>query len=145
MLSSKHLFLQLGNLSDQESYIKRDADIARIFKEMTVELRSGWFMIGNPRGYGKSSLVKEMAHTRDELSKRFEVPSGPVLLTDFRDVESPSDARRRVMETIQPLFFGTYVPLFDGRGMFFCIFAFFVYIVYIFFVYVFLFVSLQAS
>jgi hypothetical protein len=62
-------------------------------------------MIGNPRGYGKSALMMEMAYKRDEICKRNNIPSGPVLFTDFRGVQSASDAENRVLETIQPLFF----------------------------------------
>ena len=62
-------------------------------------------MIGNPRGYGKSALVKEMAFKRDEICKKMKIPSGPVLFTDFRGVKNSSDAKKRILETIQPLFF----------------------------------------
>ena len=45
-------------------------------------------MIGNPRGYGKSALLMEMAYKRDEIYKRNEKPSGPVLFTDFEGVKT---------------------------------------------------------
>ena len=62
-------------------------------------------MIGNPRGYGKSALVMEMAYKRDEICKRKNITSGPVLFTDFRGIKSAADAEDRVLKTIQPLFF----------------------------------------
>jgi hypothetical protein len=75
-------------------------------------------MIGNPRGYGKSALMMEMAYKRDKICKRNSVPSGPVLFTDFRGVKSVSEAEDKVLQTIQPLFF-TLFPIFranKGRG-----------------------------
>jgi hypothetical protein len=62
-------------------------------------------MIGNPRGYGKSALIMELAYKRDEICKRNEIPSGPVLFTDFGGVKNASEAEERVLETIRPLFF----------------------------------------
>ena len=73
-------------------------------------------MIGNPRGYGKSALMMEVAYKRDKLCGRKKVPSGPVLFTDFRGVKSASHAEDRVMETIRPLFIPTFFPLHDERG-----------------------------
>ena len=73
-------------------------------------------MIGNPRGYGKSALVAEMAFRRKEFSKRKEMPSGPVLFTDFNGAKSASDAEMKVLETIRPLFFTLFssIPK-DGK------------------------------
>jgi len=53
---------------------------------------------------------------RDDICGRKKILSGPVLFTDFRGVESSSDAKARVMETIQPLFLPSFSPLFDERG-----------------------------
>ena len=74
------------------------------------------YLIGNPRGYGKSSLVAEMAFRRTEFSKTKEMPSGPVLFTDFNGVKSASDAEMKVLETIRPLFFTLFssIPK-DGK------------------------------
>ena len=74
------------------------------------------YLIGNPRGYGKSALMAEMAFRRNELSKRKEMPSGPVLFTDFNGVKSASDAEMKVLETIRPLFFTLFssIPK-DGK------------------------------
>ena len=73
-------------------------------------------MIGNPRGYGKSALMMEIAYRRDEISQRNKTPSGPVLFTDFRGVESAADAKDRVMQTICPLFIQSFFQLHDDRG-----------------------------
>ena len=73
-------------------------------------------MIGNPRGYGKSALMMEIAHRRDEISQRNKIPSGPVLFTDFRGVESAAEAKDRVMQTIRPLFIQSFFHLHDDRG-----------------------------
>ena len=74
------------------------------------------YMIGNPRGYGKSALMMEVAYKRDKICGRKKVPSGPVLFTGFRGIESASDAKSRIMETIRPLFIPTFFPLHDERG-----------------------------
>ncbi len=73
-------------------------------------------MISNPRGYGKSALVREMAYKRDEICTRLKVPSGPVLFTDFLGVKSPSDAENKIMETLRPLFLPSFSPLSEERG-----------------------------
>ena len=73
-------------------------------------------MIGNPRGYGKSALMMEIAYRRDEISQRNKTPSGPVLFTDFRGVKSATDAEDRVMQTIRPLFIQSFFQLHDDRG-----------------------------
>ena len=62
------------------------------------------YLIGNPRGYGKSALVAEMAYRRKELCERKNLPSGPVLFTDFKGAKSAFDAEKKVLETIRPLF-----------------------------------------
>ena len=101
------------------SYIKREADLEWLAKVLPKRLRDTSdriYMIGNPRGYGKSALVMEMAYMRDEICGRKKIPSGPVLFTDFRGVKSASDAEARVMETIRPLFLPSFSPLFDERG-----------------------------
>ena len=61
-------------------------------------------MIGNPRGYGKSSLVKEFLYRRDKICKEKDQTSGPVLFTDFSQVQSVVDAEEKILETIRPLF-----------------------------------------
>ena len=66
-------------------------------------------MFGNPKGYGKSALMMEMAYRRDEICEKMKIPSGPVLFTDFQGVQSASDAKKRILETIKPLFF-TWFP-----------------------------------
>jgi len=51
------------------SYIKREADLEWLAKVLPKRLRytsDRIYMIGNPRGYGKSALVMEMAYMRDE-------------------------------------------------------------------------------
>ena len=73
------------------------------------------YLLGNPRGYGKSSLVAEMAYKRDIICGKEKIPSGPVLFTDFRGVKHADDAEDRIMATIQPLFLPSYSQLFDGR------------------------------
>jgi len=75
-------------------------------------------MIGNPRGYGKSALVAEMAYRRNEFSERNKIPSGPVLFTDLKGAESPTDAKMKVLETIRPLFFTLFssIPKDDKEG-----------------------------
>ena len=74
------------------------------------------YLIGNPRGYGKSALVAEMAYKRDIICGQNDLPSGPVLFTDFRGVKHADGAEERIMSTIQPLFFPSFLQLFDGRG-----------------------------
>jgi hypothetical protein len=73
-------------------------------------------MFGNPRGYGKSALMMEIAHRRDEISQRNKIPSGPVLFTDFLGVKSATDAEDKVMQTIRPLFIQSFFQLHDDRG-----------------------------
>ena len=73
-------------------------------------------MIGNPRGYGKSALIAEMAYTRDTVCAKKGYPSGPVLFTDFLGVKTADDAEDRILATIQPLFLPQFAQLFDGRG-----------------------------
>jgi hypothetical protein len=71
-------------------------------------------MIINPRGYGKSALMMEMAYKRDEICKRNDIPSGPVLFTDFEGIKSASDAEKRMLEKIQPLFFNMFSFLYKN-------------------------------
>ena len=61
-------------------------------------------MIGNPGGYGKSSLVQEFLYRRDKICKQKDLTSGPVLFTDFSQVQSVVDAEEKLLETIRPLF-----------------------------------------
>ena len=74
------------------------------------------YLLGNPRGYGKSALVAEMAYKRDVTCGKNGFPSGPVLFTDFRGVKTADDAEDKIMSTIQPLFLPSFFQLFDGRG-----------------------------
>jgi len=74
------------------------------------------FILGNPRGYGKSALVAEFAHTRDVVCNKKGFPSGPVLFTDFKGIKSSDDAEKRILATIQPLFFRPLFQLFGRRG-----------------------------
>jgi hypothetical protein len=74
------------------------------------------YLVGNPRGYGKSALVAEMAYKRDIICGQNDLPSGPVLFTDFRGVESADEAKEKIMSTIQPLFLPSFLQLYDGRG-----------------------------
>ena len=62
-------------------------------------------MIGNPGGYGKSSLLQEFLYKREKISKAKDIMSGPVLFTDFIAVKNVTDAEAKLLETIQPLFF----------------------------------------
>jgi hypothetical protein len=64
----------------------------------------------------KSALVAEMAYKRDVICDQNGFPSGPVLFTDFRGVESADEAKERILATIQPLFLPSFLQLFDGRG-----------------------------
>ena len=54
--------------------------------------------IGETRGCGKSTLMKEFA------SRSKEFLEGPSLYTDFRNVEDPKDVETLLSETISPLF-----------------------------------------
>ena len=66
------------------------------------------YMIGNPRGFGKSSLVAEFAYRRDDICAKNAngpYPSGPVLFTDFKGVKSADEAEEKIIATINPLFF----------------------------------------
>ena len=85
------------------------------------------YLIGNPSGYGKSALVAEMAFRRKEFSKRKEMPSGPVLFTDFEGTKSASDAEMKVLETIRPLFFTLFssIPKDGKEGILFKFFLLF--------------------
>jgi len=74
----------------------------------TVDPES-WIIVGNPRGYGKSSLVKEYGSHYQ----------GPVLFTDFTEVtDDPMIVRTLLHSTIAPLFFDMY-PLTIGAGTIF--------------------------
>lgn len=64
-------------------------------------------MVENPRGYGKSSLVKEFA-------SRYH---GPVLFTDFLSVGEPAIVTSLMEDTIGDLFFDPY-PLTIYAGKF---------------------------
>ena len=59
-----------------------------------------WTMVGNPRGYGKSSLMKEFGS---------QYHNGPVLFTDFSEVEKPKDVHSLLHQTIAPLFCDPYL------------------------------------
>ena len=91
----------------QEFCISRPNDLEWLIKVLPKRLKDTYdclYMIGNPRGYGKSALVKEMAYKRDEICRSKKVPSGPVLFTDFTGVEDATGAERKLLETIRPLF-----------------------------------------
>lgn len=64
-----------------------------------------WVMVGNPRGYGKSSLMREFGSLHQ----------GPVLFTDFAELEDPTFVDTLLQATIDPLFFDMY-PLTIGAG-----------------------------
>lgn len=74
------------------------------------------YLIGNPRGYGKSALVAEMAYKRDLICGKNGFPPGPVLFTNFRGVKTADEAEKTILATIQPLFLPSFSQLFDGRG-----------------------------
>ena len=76
-------------------------------------------MIGNPRGYGKSALVKEFAYKRDEISRNYNIPSGPVLFTDFSSVRCATDAQEKISKTIRPLFLSFGLNLTREKGFHF--------------------------
>ena len=91
----------------QEFCISRPNDLEWLIKVLPQRLNDTddcLYMLGNPRGYGKSALVKEMAYKRDEICRSNKVPSGPVLFTDFTGVKDATGAKRKLLETIRPLF-----------------------------------------
>ena len=95
-------------------------------------------MIGNPRGYGKSALIAEMAYRRNKICEKMKIPSGPVLFTDFEGIANSSDAKTRILETIQPLFFTlfSFFQVNKARGNFVCCVYFLSFSVVITYVYV---------
>ena len=91
----------------QKGSISRPNDLDWLVKTLPKRLSdtSGClYMIGNPRGYGKSALVKEMAYKRDKICKDMKHPSGPTLFTDFAGVKDSNNAEKKLLETIRPLF-----------------------------------------
>ena len=60
---------------------------------------ASWILVGNLRGYGKSSLMQEFGS---------QYQNGPVLLTDFAEVEEPAHVNRALLATISPFFCDLY-------------------------------------
>ncbi len=80
----------------QKFYISRPNDLEWLVKMLPKRLcdtSDCLYMICNPRGYGKSALVKEMAYKRDEICKELKIPSGPVLFTDVFAVGNVAGAK----------------------------------------------------
>jgi hypothetical protein len=73
-------------------------------------------LIVNPRGYGKSALVAELAYKRNAICEKNHFPSGPVLFTDFRGVKTADDAEDRILATIKPLFLPSFSQYYEQRG-----------------------------
>ena len=99
-------------------HIKRDNDLVWITKNLPSDVTPGkWCLIGNPPGQGKSSLIREWAYRRSETSNTGIPPlsSGPVLLTDFSNAQNLQHAEKKIMNTINPLFFPTFSR--DSEGM----------------------------
>ena len=69
--------------------------------------KNWWIVIGNPRGHGKTNLLKEFGSGRKD---------GSVLFTDFSTVRRASDVDALMSATIAPLFIDGY-PLIIRVGM----------------------------
>lgn len=59
------------------------------------KVNSGWVLIGNPPGYGKTYLINKWGSQRDTLfqSKKFG-SVGPVLRVDFASAQSAEHAQK---------------------------------------------------
>ena len=111
----------------KESYIARDDDFLWLTMRLPKQLSDTSdriYLLGNPRGYGKSALVAEMAYKRDVTCGKNGFPSGPVLSTDFRGVKTADDAEDKTFnrfscppfpnyltDEVRPVLFHTYMWL----------------------------------
>jgi len=70
-----------------------------------------WTMVGNPRGYGKSTLMKEFGS---------QYSNGPVLYTNFSNITKPKDVQTMLNQTISPLFCDPYLfTVYAGELLYF--------------------------